>query len=69
MKIHTGRDRDMRDVVMMSEHVDWKLVSDFAYTGLTREVIRQIENASKTIKTAQFSSVRGLEVLSTEIEN
>jgi len=56
MKVHAGRGADLRDIVMMSEHADWKLVSKFANTGTKQKVIHQISNAMKTISKSQFSS-------------
>jgi len=56
MKAHTGRDADLRDMVMLSEQANWKLVSEFAETGVKEKVIRQIAKAVETINTNQFTS-------------
>lgn len=56
MKLHTGRGADLRDIVMMSERTNWKLVSEFADTGVEKKVTGQIANAIKTINRTQFSS-------------
>ncbi len=56
MKLHAGRGADLRDIAMMSEHADWKLVSKFAETGVKRKMIRQVDNAIMRMSTNQFSS-------------
>jgi len=56
MKVHTARGADLRDIVMMSESADWKLVLRFADTGVRRRVILQVASAVESISTNQFSS-------------
>ncbi len=56
MKVHAGRGADLRDIVMMNERTNWKLVSEFADTGVKQKVIGQIANAMKAINTNQFCS-------------
>ncbi len=56
MKVHTARGADLRDVVMMSERADWKLVSRFADTGVRRRVVLRVASALEAIHSNQFSS-------------
>ena len=56
MKIHAGRDTDMRDVTMLSERADWKAMKDFMSCGDLNKVKKQIESAIKIINKPQFAS-------------
>lgn len=49
MKIHSGRDADLRDVIMLSEGADWKAVVKFAAHGAKEKVIKQVTSAIETI--------------------
>ncbi|MEM2785585.1 MAG: nucleotidyl transferase AbiEii/AbiGii toxin family protein [Candidatus Nitrosotenuis sp.] len=56
MKIHAGRDTDLRDVTMLSERVDWGMVKEFMSCGDTVKVKRQLESAIATISKSEFAS-------------
>lgn len=56
MKIHAGRDTDMRDVAMLSERADWKAVGKFASCGDSDKVRKQVESAIATISKPEFAS-------------
>lgn len=56
MKIHAGRDTDLRDVAMLSERADWKAVKDFAACGDVEKVKKQIDSAIATIGKSEFAS-------------
>ncbi len=56
MKLHAGRTQDFRDVVILSEKVDWKTVARCAACGSKEQLIEQIESAIKQISSAQFAS-------------
>ncbi len=56
MKIHAGRDTDLRDVVMLSEGVDWSMIKEFTSCGDTAKVKRQLESAISTISKSEFAS-------------
>ncbi len=45
MKLHSGRDQDLRDIVVLSERVDWETVAGFATCGSMEKVEEQIESA------------------------
>lgn len=56
LKLHAGRDTDLRDVAMLSERVSWEAVKDFASTGDLNKVRKQIESAITTISKPEFAS-------------
>lgn len=56
MKLHSGRDTDLRDIVMLDEHADWDDVVQFANTGIGKKVIVQLESAIKKVSSRDFSS-------------
>ena len=56
MKLHAGRDTDLRDVTMLSERADWKAVKNFASYGDLNKVKKQIESAIVTISRSDFVS-------------
>jgi hypothetical protein len=56
MKVHAGRDTDLRDVTMLSERVDWQNVADFSSTGNMKKVVQQVESAIATITTKEFAN-------------
>lgn len=56
MKVHSGRDTDLRDVTMLSERADWTKVASFSSTGNREKVIQQVERAIKTVGKKEFSS-------------
>jgi hypothetical protein len=70
MKIHSGRGVDMRDIVMLSEGVDWNAVMKHAVRGekdvlarqLTHIIGRMDEQFVQSIR-ATFGLRRGIEPL------
>jgi hypothetical protein len=56
MKIHAGRDTDLRDVTMLSERADWESIANFASCGDLDKVKVQIESALQIISKPQFAS-------------
>jgi hypothetical protein len=56
MKIHAGRDTDLRDVTMLSERADWKEVKSFASCGDLGKVKKQVESAIEIISKPEFVS-------------
>jgi hypothetical protein len=56
MKIHSGRNTDLRDVVMLSERADWSAVKEFAACGNIKKVKKQIDSAIKKIGKDEFAS-------------
>lgn len=56
MKIHAGRDTDLRDVTMLSERADWGTVKEFTSCGDANRVRRQLESAIATINKSEFAS-------------
>lgn len=56
MKVHAGRDTDLRDVTMLSERADWAAIKEFAMSGDPNKVRKQIESAIVTIGKPEFVS-------------
>ncbi|MBI2127149.1 MAG: hypothetical protein HYU02_07555 [Thaumarchaeota archaeon] len=56
MKIHSGRDTDLRDVIMLSEGADWQVVAKFATCGVQKKVIEQLIALIETISKEEFPS-------------
>lgn len=56
MKIHAGRDTDLRDVTMLSERADWESVKNFASCGDRGKFKKQIISAIEIINKPQFIS-------------
>jgi hypothetical protein len=56
MKLHSGRDPDLRDVVMLQDSVDWDLVAKFTTKGSKQKVLDQLDNALKNIQREQFET-------------
>lgn len=56
MKLHSGRDADLRDIIMLSEGADWETVAKFAARGVKKKTIKQIEFAVETISSNKFPS-------------
>ncbi len=56
MKLHSCRAPDLRDVVMLSEDVEWESVGRFADTGVKKKVLGQIDAAMTTISQMKLSS-------------
>lgn len=56
MKLHSGRDADLRDVVMLAQGADWEAVAEFATVGDMSKVASQLDIAIKTISKKEFRS-------------
>ena len=55
MKLHAGETRDVEDVVILSEKVDWKTVARCTASGSRQQVIEQIDYAIGEISSAKFA--------------
>ena len=56
MKLHAGETRDVEDVVILSEKVDWKTVARCAACGSKQQLIDQIDYVIGEIPSAKFAS-------------
>ena len=56
MKIHSGRDADLGDLIMLSEGADWEAVGKFTTCGEKEKVIHQLNTAVETIGKPEFPS-------------
>lgn len=56
MKIHSGRDADLRDVIMLSEGTDWEAVAKFSACGVRNKVIEQLTSGIETVSKEEFPS-------------
>lgn len=56
MKIHSGRDTDLRDIVMLCENVDWGLVAKEARRGNGRILFNQVTGMLGKLDSEQFLS-------------
>ncbi len=56
MKMHSARDADLRDVIMLSEGADWNEVARFMRCGDKAKVIKQLTRAIETIGGTGFAS-------------
>lgn len=54
MKMHSGRDVDMRDIVMLSERVDWNAVLKHIGRGTKSNLVKQITNMIGRMEEEQF---------------
>jgi hypothetical protein len=54
MKLHSGRDPDLKDVVMLAEFAKWKIVSSFAKRGDRQKVLSQLDRAMSAIAGETF---------------
>lgn len=55
MKIHSGRDVDMRDIVMLSEGVDWNVVLRHATRGEKGVLVKQLTDMIGRMDEKQFA--------------
>lgn len=55
MKLHSGRDADLRDLVMLSEDADWDMVTRFANCGSMENLKGQLESAIEKVSSEEFS--------------
>ncbi len=69
MKIHSGRDADMRDIVMLCEDVDWKSVAKHAARGETAVLLNMLTDIISKMAQDQFtSSLRAAFELRSKVE-
>ncbi len=54
MKLHSGRDQDVRDVVMLSSGADWEMVRSLVDRGSKERVNLQLRSAAKTLGGKEF---------------
>lgn len=54
MKIHSGRDVDMRDMVMLSEGIDWNVVAKHAARGEKGALVKQLTDVIGRMDGMQF---------------
>ncbi|MDG6924000.1 MAG: hypothetical protein JRN67_12010 [Nitrososphaerota archaeon] len=54
MKLHSGRDADLRDATMLMDSIDWTAVEKFSNRGNVRKVIDQLTNNLAKIKKSNF---------------
>ncbi len=54
MKLHSGRGPDLRDVVMMVEDTDWKVVEKYAKKGDLAKVVNQLDSAVENLSKEEF---------------
>jgi hypothetical protein len=55
MKIHSGRDVDMRDIAMLSEEADWDAVLKHAKRGEKGVLVRQLTDIIAKMDSEQFA--------------
>lgn len=56
MKIHSGRDADMRDIAMLCEDVDWKSVAKHAARGEKAVLLSMLTDVISKMAGEQFAS-------------
>ncbi len=56
MKIHSGRDADMRDIVMLCEDVDWKSVTNHSARGESAVLLNMLTDIISKMAQNQFTS-------------
>ena len=56
MKIHSGRDTDIRDIVMLSDNADWNSVAKQAARGDTKILLNQLTRILHKLDSEQFLS-------------
>lgn len=54
MKLHSGRDADLKDAVMLVDSVKWSKVLPYANRGNKEKVIYQLEKAMEKINSERF---------------
>lgn len=54
MKLHSGRDPDLRDVVMLASRAEWKDVLGLSRRGSREKVILQLESAAGVLGGREF---------------
>ena len=56
IKIHSGRDADMRDIVMLSDGVDWASVGKHVARGDRDELLKRLTKIIARMESEQFNS-------------
>ncbi len=56
MKIHSGRDADIRDIVMLCENADWNSVAKHAARGDIKILLNQVTKILDKIESEEFLS-------------
>lgn len=54
MKLHSGRDTDLKDAAMLVDSADWPRVATLADRGIRAKVISQLNNAIEKMKDEKF---------------
>ncbi|MGD0478453.1 MAG: hypothetical protein ABSB29_09855 [Nitrososphaerales archaeon] len=54
MKLHSGRDTDLRDVVMLTRDANWERVRELCHRGSTEKLISQLRRDVETLGERQF---------------
>ncbi len=68
MKLHSGRDPDLRDVTMISDSADWDAVAALSNRGTKQKVIDQLGKAIIRIKRPEFEQNLGAHFGSRKME-
>jgi hypothetical protein len=55
MKVHSGRDVDMRDIVMLSEGVSWNVIARHLARGEKDVLVKQLTQFITRMKEEQFA--------------
>lgn len=56
MKLHSGRDTDLRDIVMLARDSDWEKVKKLSNRGVREKLIDQLDKEIATLSNGQFES-------------
>ncbi|MDG7016504.1 MAG: nucleotidyl transferase AbiEii/AbiGii toxin family protein [Nitrososphaerota archaeon] len=56
VKIHSGRDADMRDIVMLSDGADWRAVARHVARGDRETLLKQLADIVERMGSEQFDS-------------
>ncbi len=56
LKLHSGRDQDLADIVVLSERTDWESVAIFAACGSWQKVQSQLSTEFEMLSQAKFVS-------------
>lgn len=59
MKLHSGRDADLRDVVMLMDDVNWKAAEMFTIRGAKEKTVSQLKSALTKINSENFKQQLG----------
>ncbi len=56
MKLHSGRDTDLRDIVMLTRDADWEKVKELSNRGVREKLITQLKKEIGILGDGQFES-------------